>query len=192
KKGKKTAKGVSPTTVNHNLRAARTFFNFCEHRVRRWLAHNPWEGIDLLPERTRRRLITEQELAALVEHAGEDFGELLTVMRLGGMGPGEVRLLDWDFIRWAEHRIVFPPEVIKTKVERSVTMLPKVEEVLRARAARLAREGKSAKGLVFLTAKGRPWTDVALSDRFAKLRKKCVKLNLIAEENAGERLVAYS
>src|SRR5262249_32596907 len=84
------------------------------------------------------------------------------------------------------------PEVIKTKVERSVTMLPKVEEVLRARAARLAREGKSAKGLVFLTAKGRPWTDVALSDRFAKLRKKCVKLNLIAEENAGERLVAYS
>ena len=46
--------------------------------------------------------------------------------------------------------------------------------------------------MIFRDAHGGEWDDVSFSQRFRRLRTRCVRLNLIKEEKNGEKLVLYS
>jgi integrase len=83
-------------------------------------------------------------------------------------------------------------------------MLHVVEEVLVGRKRRLEAQGMKAEGFVFpgvgkdrrgkraAVAGDRHIKANSFSQRFRRLVERCVKLNLIEKEKAGERLVLYS
>ncbi len=215
KKGKKKVKGLKPSAVNSRLRAAKTFFNWACHPKRRQkygVPVSPWEELELFPERSRERVITEDEFKHLlgqctdgnVSGGARDFREALTVMRHTTMRPGELRLLRWDYIQWENHRMVYPLTVIKNRRRRSITMLPQVESVLLERKTRLEQRGVKAEGFVFpnvgkdergkraAVARDRHMMSTCFSQRFRRLVNRCVGLGLIEKEKAGERIVLYS
>jgi len=214
-RGKRAFKGLSNTTVNHHLRAFKSFFNWACKPSRRktyGLLDNPAEEVEFLVDKQRERVITDEEMAHLlancadgsVRHGATDFREALTVMMSTTMRPQELRLLKWEYVRWDTHMAVFPPEVVKTRKRRETTLLDNVEQALRARMSRLeglgldlvgkhvfCRPGK-VDGVRTAGAGEKPMTARALSHRFRLLFERCVRLGLVEKEKAGERLVSYS
>jgi integrase len=213
RKGKQKVVGLKASSANAYVRAAKTFLEWASKPSRRatyGLLSNPWEELEYLPEKGRERLITEEELGHLLTHCkcgnvkdGDiDFQDQLVTLRFTTMRPGELRLLRWEFIRWEDHRVVFPPEVIKTRSRREVTLIDRVEHTLLARRARL---GRPAEGFVFpvsgrdertgkrtAAAGGRHQKANGFSQRFRRLVARCVAKGLIEKEKAGERIVPYS
>lgn len=190
KPGQKSArvKGVGPKTCNHFLRAAKTLLTWAAQPKRRFIPGNPWEDIKLLQEKSRERLITDEEFAHLKEQASDDdFRELLVFLRYTTARPGEARMIAWDMIDWAGHCVRLDPARVKTRRPRTLTLLPEVEEMLLARKARVGGEGN-----VFRDGHGGEWEGVSFSQRFRRLRARCARLGLVKEEKNGEKLVLYS
>jgi integrase len=217
KRGKVSHKGLSPTTVNHHLRAAKTFLTWASkpsQRPHTGLVVSPWGEIGFLDDKPRERLITAEEFAHLLAYCedgnvsggGLDFREQLTVLRHTTMRPGELRKLQWDYVQWELHRIVFPATVIKTRRRREVTMIQVVAETLLNRKTRLELGGQKARGYVFplpvkdqdsgkrvIPANGmKPQKADHFAQRFRRLVGRCVKKCLVEKEKAGERIVPYS
>lgn len=212
KKGKKKMKGLGPCSVNHHLRAAKTFLNWCASPGRRHITHNPWSAVKYLKEHGRERLVTDAEFAALLKHCAtcryaakpdhdkaacsfcrsdDEFRQILTVLRRTTMRPGELRQVEWDEVDLANHRIVMVPRKIKTRRRRVVTLLPEVEAILEARRQAVIREKGQATGLVFPS--GEEEIDrVSFSQRFRRLRMRAVAAGDIRELVKGEKLVLYS
>ncbi len=60
----KTA-GVKNSTINHHIRAVKKVLNYgVDAGI---LTRNPWKGLELLPERGRERVMTDEEFVKLVE-----------------------------------------------------------------------------------------------------------------------------
>jgi integrase len=128
----------------------------------------------------------------------------LVALRHTTMRPQELRELKWEYIRWDEHRIVFPAEVIKTRSRREVSMLDVVEEALEKWKRRLEGFGIRPHGRYVFPRHGhhegvrvaglgeRKQSAGKVSQRFRRLFERCVKRGLIEKEIAGERLVPYS
>jgi integrase len=210
-KGKTPMKGLGACSVNHHLRAARTFLNWCCKEGRRYLQRNPWEDVKYLKEQGRERVVTPEEFATLLKHcvtcryatkdkhdkaacsfcrAADNFRQILTVLRHTTMRPGELRQLEWDEVDFDRHRLNMSASKIKTRSRRVITLLPEVEAVLLAR--RDAAGGDSASGLVFPGRDGEELDRVSFSQRFRRLRTRAVKAKDLAEEKKGEKLVLYS
>jgi integrase len=210
-RGRQEMVGVGPARTNKCIRVAKTMLNWARHplRNRRYgIIVNPWETIKYLVEKPRERILTPQEFAALLDNCAdgsisggaEDFREQLIVLRYTGMRPGELRLLQWDYVQFDRHQIILPPEVVKVRKRRAITMLDAVEEVLRARKARLGAPA----GYVFpLPGKGKNDKKTAglsrshqksdgFSQRFHRLVKRCEALGLIKAVVVGERIVPYT
>jgi len=220
KRGKNSVvrKGVGPTTVNHHLRAAKMFFSWAYKPSRRHkygLTMNVFEEIGYLTEIPRDRLITEEEFKHLLENctdgnvAGgrEDYQDMLRVLRRTTMRPQELRYLQWGYIHWSEHRIVFPANRVKTKNRREVVLLDEVIVLLRNRFERLSKdlgEKPPSSNYVFaLPGKGVDGQRKAglsndrqkpghFAQRFRRLLSRCAKLGLIETEKSGQKLVPYS
>ena len=67
KKGKVKMKGLGACTVNHHLRAAKTFLNWCAKPGHRHITYNPWSDIKYLKEHGRERLVTDEEFGVLLK-----------------------------------------------------------------------------------------------------------------------------
>jgi integrase len=198
--------------VNHHVRAAKTLLEWASKPSRRakyGLHGNEWVELKYLTERPRERIMTEEEFGHLltqcsdgnVPGAAEDFREILTTLRFTTMRPGELRLLRWEYVQWQHNRIVFPPQVIKTRRRREVVLIERTKRCLLHRRRRLERQGKAVSGYVYpATANDgrgpfdaeRPMKQRSLSQRFRRLFLRCVRLGLIEAEKTGERLVPYS
>jgi integrase len=131
-----------------------------------------------------------------------DFSEILITLRHSTMRPGELRMLRWEYIQWDNNRIVFPPQVIKTRKRREVTLIDRVKKCLRARKARLEQARGKASGYVFpatgTDASGkraavdveRPMKQHTFSQRFGRLFKRCVGLGLVVVRLRSQGLLA--
>jgi integrase len=195
KEGQKSVrmKGVGPTTCNHFVRAAKTLFNWAAKPKRGYLAHNPWRDIKLLKEKPRERLITDAEFEHLLGQTSDgDFRETLFFMRYSTARPGEVRMAEWSMVDWEHHRLDFDRREVKTRNARTLTLLPEVEDMLRRRLERVRQQGGDGRGRIFLNADGGPWEPTSFSQRFRRLRDRCVRLGLMEVEKQGEKLVLYS
>lgn len=216
-RGLERKRGVGSGTVNAYFRAAKALFLWCSKPSRTastGLRQNPWSEIKYGEEKGRERLITEQELNALLSNCTDgsvadgslDLQEQILTLRFTTMRPGELRALRWEHVQLDQHRIVFPPNLIKTKRRREVVLLDRVKDILTARKARLVGHGALCKGGDVIFAK--PTKDrngvmraglgqVAItadsfSQRFRRVFLRCVALGLIEKEKSGERLVPYS
>jgi integrase len=217
RKGKKgpLQKGLANTTVNHHLRAARTFLEWCCKPSRRHtygFAVNPWEEIGYLDVKPRERVITDEEFAHLVANcqdgntrgAAEEMRTQLVVLRHSTMRPQELRELKWDYVKWDEHRVVFPATVIKTRKRREVSLIDVVEQALEKWKRRLEGFGIRPHGRYVFPLHGyhegvrvaglgeRRQSAGKVSQRFRRLVERCVAKGLVEKEKAGERLVPYS
>ena len=213
KKGLKKVRGLGACTVNHHVRAAKTFLNWCAKPGRRYITFNPWCDIKILKEHGRERLMTDGEFAALLKHCStcryaskpdhkaevcsfcqsdNEFRQILTVMRHTTMRPGELRQLEWDEVELANHRVVMAPKKIKTRRRRVITLLPEVEKVLETRRQAAIREFSREQGLVFPAMDGEEWNRMSFSQRFRRLRARAVKAGDMQEVMKGEKLVLYS
>jgi integrase len=198
--------GVGNHTVNYCIRAAKALFTWCAKESRRFLDRNPWQEVGLLTEQPRSRVVTDEEFAHLLAHCrhgnmidgGGELREELFVLRHTGLRPGELLAMRWDYVDFVTHRITFPPEVIKTRSRRSVTILPAVEEVLAARKARSGSgyvfpgAGRDGDGKRAYANADKQYLVVDLSRRFRRLVRACVAKGLIQETKSGEKLVLYS
>jgi integrase len=179
--------------------------NWASKSSRKYIDGNPWDEIGYLPEKGRERTITDDEFGHLLAQcrtaghkgAATEFREILTVLRYTTMRPGELRMLRWTYIEWENHRIAFPPNVIKTRDIRNVTLPADVEQVLRLRMVRLECEhGERVSGFVFPGGDRAdsevPMDNRVFSRRVNRLVKKCVRLGLVEQERGGGRIVAYA
>lgn len=216
-RGQVRRRGLGTSTVNAYFRAAKSLFGWCckpSRSATTGLKVNPWVEIKYGAEKGRERLITEQELQALlgqctdgsVSGAALDFQEQLQVLRFTTMRPGELRALTWGHLQLDQHRIVFPPNLIKTKRRREVVLLDRVKAILMERKQRLLGLGALCRendAVFSRPARNRDGIKTAglghvaistnsLSQRFRRVFMRCVKLGLIEKEKGGERLVPYS
>jgi len=213
KKGKTKMKGLGACSVNHHLRAAKTFLNWCASPGRRYISHNPWSNIKYLKEHGRERIITDEEFKALLKHCStcryaakadhepddcyfcnndDELRQILIVLRHTTMRPGELRQVEWDEVDFAAHRIVMIPRKIKTRRRRVITLLPAVEEILLKRQLACIAEHSKAQGLVFPAMSGEEWNRVSFSQRFRRLRGRAARAGDLQEVKKGEKLVLYS
>jgi integrase len=214
-KGKIHKNGVGKTTVNMHIRTAKTLFNWAllpSHEGAYGITINPWMEIMETPVAPKERLITEEEFQHLLAncHAGnvqegaQDFRDMLSVLRYTTMRPGELRLLEWEYVQFDQHRIVWPPHVVKTRRRREAVLIDRAKAVLLGRKARLEEDGNKVSGYVFPVARTNTQgkrttigskehqTANALAQRVRRLMDRCVAQGLIEREKQGQTIVAYT
>ena len=208
------------TTINQRLMCANTFFNWCSMPSRQriyLLMQNPWKEIKYLPSQGRERLVTDEEFNLIISTLNDrnvigfarETSEMFHLLRYSTMRPGELRHLKWEYIDYAENRIVWPAEVVKIRRRREVTLLDDARDILKTRAARLAEipGNDVTQGYVFQKP-GRPKSGVrkrnadlqtgqiltsnALSGRWSVAITKCIKAKTIEKHKNGQPLVLYS
>lgn len=120
----------TPVEQNHAFAAARTLFRFC---VRRGLiGRSPLEGMNLPARiRTRDRVLTDNELVAVIRAANEigyPFGTIVLLLIYTGQRKGEIALLDWSWI--GKETITIPKDVAKNHREHTVPYGDPVRAIL--------------------------------------------------------------
>lgn len=203
-------------SVNAHIRAVCVLLSWAakpSRRERYLIFDNPWQEIRYLPEKPRERLISDEELAALLSECRDghvvggarDFREQILSLRHTTMRPGELRCLKWEYIQWDRNRIVYPPEVIKTRNRREITLVEQTKNLLLNRLSRLASTGLPAvSGYVFpvygLDQNGKPNTLFPtdkmqsagnFASRWNRVFKRCVEKKLIEQEKDGETITPY-
>jgi len=117
--------------------------------------------------------------------------EILLVLRLTALRPGELRELRWDHVRLGEDIILIPPAEHKTGNTSKTPqdrLVPYQEEVKNIFLRRKLRWGHQP--YVFPNpAIGGPYTDELWSRRFFIVRKRA---GLDAPDNKGELIYLYS
>ena len=211
-----------PETINVKLKCAKILLNWCckpSRRGRYFIGFNPFEELKLLKSTGRERVLSDAEFEILMTKlmSGKDVNvkggrqnsfELFSILRTTTMRPQELRRLRWEFIRWHDHRIVFPLEEIKTRNRREVTMLEDTERILRQRQERFIQHGIDVtKGLVFFKPTNiavgerrrdansyteKMFSSSDLSMKLEYLVRKCVKDGTIQKTTEGGTIVPYS
>ncbi len=109
----------TPSEQNHAFVAARAFFRWCvRHRL---LDRSPIDGLSLpAPTRPRERVLTDDELGAVYQHAlayPYPYGAIVSLLILTGQRRGEIAALRWD---WIDGDTITLPSTV-TKNRRSHT-----------------------------------------------------------------------
>jgi len=101
----------APSERAHALKDVRTFFNWC---IPRYLKTSPCVGIKKLPQKSRDRVLTDDELRAVwkrAEELGHPYGTIVQLLILTGQRSGEIAALQWEWI--GEQTISIPASVTK-------------------------------------------------------------------------------
>jgi integrase len=145
----------APSERAHALKDIRTFFNWC---IPRYLKTSPCVGIKKLPQKSRDRVLTDDELRKVWVRArelGHPYGTIVQLLILTGQRSGEIAALQWEWI--GDDTIAIPASV--TKNGRATT-IP---------TGRLAREiiaGVPRLGALLFPARGytdKPFTGFGVS-----------------------------
>jgi integrase len=112
--------GVSPGEANHALVIARLFFRWCVRPPRRYIPHSPLEGVEIVPPKRRKRVLSKPELKAVWKAAGAQgypHGVLVQLLLLTGQRRGEIANLRWPWINSQDRLITLPEWVCKNSKE---------------------------------------------------------------------------
>jgi integrase len=118
-------KGASASVHNAFLRYLRAVFNFAIRCG--WCVENPVKRIEMHSLKMRKEILTNAQVAALLNAVCETDVELLPYHALcifAGIRPKEVERLTWSNINMEEHFIEVPDEKSKTAIRRIVEMEP--------------------------------------------------------------------
>src|SRR5271165_24938 len=101
----------APSERAHALKDIRTFFNWC---IPRYLKTSPCVGIKKPPQKSRDRVLTDDELRKVwkrAEEIGRPYGTIVQLLILTGQRSGEIAALQWEWI--VEETISIPASVTK-------------------------------------------------------------------------------
>jgi integrase len=125
----------APSQRAHALKDIRTFFNWC---IPRYLKSSPCIGIKKPPQKSRDRVLSDDELAKVWKRAkeiGHPYGTIVQLLILTGQRRGEIAALQWEWIE--EDTVTIPAAVTKNA---RVTMIP-IGSVTRQIIAEVPRLG---------------------------------------------------
>jgi integrase len=134
---RKVAQIKAPAERNHALVAVKTFFSWCQKPPRRYVPHNPCEGMSPTKRKRRRRILTDAELGAVYSAAIEGmdtYSSIIALLVLMGQRRIEVASLRTDWCNQAERLITLPDTVTKNKLEHTFPYGPLVEGILQQRS----------------------------------------------------------
>jgi integrase len=100
-----------PSPRAHALKDIRTFFNWC---IPRYVASSPCVGIKKPPQKSRDRVLSDEELVRVwhrAEELGWPYGTIVQLLILTGQRLGEISSLRWEWI--GEDTVTFPASITK-------------------------------------------------------------------------------
>lgn len=185
----------------HPLESVGAFFRWCVD-VAELMHKIPTKGIKVPESGTRERILDRREHVLCQRRASADFRGLQLALRESGARPKEVREMEWEKIHAVdggcidcEHLVsgltYFRLERFKGRDRRTDKMVKRIIPIsprLGRALWRLRRSLTRVSGVIWKTARGRPWTRNALILRFRRLRQK---LDRTGEVNTAG-LVAYA
>jgi integrase len=160
-----TFKGKSSNSKHTAMRTIMRCFSWAKKQ--RIITADPTDGVELPSKFPREIVITEEEWAAVMRHAkGEEFRDLLTVLRETGCRPFEVfTVTNKEFDR-KNRRWVFERRSSKGKKYNRVQYLTDTVFILTAKWAMRYPEGP-----IFRNRDGNPWNSCAVQSRVSRLVK---------------------
>jgi integrase len=123
----------APGERNHALVAVKVFLGWCQKPPRRYIPHNPCEGMALTKRKARKRILTDAELAAVFKTAmaGTDtFSPIVALLILTGQRRAEIASLRRSWCNKTQRLITLPETITKNKVEHTFPYGHMVEHVL--------------------------------------------------------------
>jgi integrase len=124
----------APSERNHALVAVKVFLSWAQKPPRRYISHNPCEGMVATKRPARKRVLTDDELAAVYRTAlkGEDaFSQIVAILILTGQRRGEIGALRRDWINPKERTITLPDFITKNKAEHKFPYGPTAAAILK-------------------------------------------------------------
>ena len=116
---------MSISVRNAFLRVLRAAFNFAIRRG--WCGANPISRIEMASLKSRRQILTNEQVVALLNTTIDRDIELLPYQlfcTFAGIRPKEVERLYWRHVNIAEKHVEIPDECSKTETRRIVEMEP--------------------------------------------------------------------
>jgi len=119
--------------ANHALAVARIFMRWCVRPPRRYMPHNPLEGVQIQPPKKRKRVLPDKELKAVWMAAGTQgypHGTVVQLLILTGQRRGEIANLRRPWINAKDRTITLPEWVTKNSKEHVFPYGDKVAAIL--------------------------------------------------------------
>jgi integrase len=130
-----TIKG--PAQRNHVLVAVKAFLGWCQKPPRRYIAHNPCEGMAPTKRKARKRILSDNELATIFRTAleGTDtFSHIVALLALTGQRRTEIASLRKSWCNAEQRLITLPSDITKNHQEHCFPFGPLVEGILTRRS----------------------------------------------------------
>jgi integrase len=119
---RKLANIKAPAERNHALVAVKVFLGWCQKPPRRYIAHNPCEGMVPTKRKGRKRILTDAELA-IVFHAAlegpDTFSHIVALLILTGQRRTEIASLRRSWRNTPERLITLPDHITKNGLEHT-------------------------------------------------------------------------
>lgn len=118
---------TTPIEANHAFIAVKAVLNFAIER--RLIASNPCSSALPYKTRTRERVLSDTELAAVWRSADDyPFGVIARLLILTGQRRTEIGSLQWSYIH--DGLITLPPAVTKNNIEHTFPLAPMAVEIV--------------------------------------------------------------
>jgi integrase len=130
---RKLAQIKAPSERNHALVAVKVFLAWCQKPPRRYIAHNPCEGMVPVKRKRRKRLLSDTELAAVFRAAIEGldtFSKIVALLILCGQRKTETVSLRRSWLDTSQKLITLPESITKNKLEHTFPYGTLAEAVL--------------------------------------------------------------
>jgi integrase len=129
----KLASVDAPAERNHALVAVKTFLGWCQKPPRRYITHNPCEGMAPTKRKSRKRLLSDAELSAVLHAALEEtdaFSHIVALAILTGQRRSEIASLRRSWCDTRKRLITLPQHITKNGVEHTFPYGDLVEQIL--------------------------------------------------------------
>jgi integrase len=113
----------TPSEQAHALAVGRTFFKWCARPPRRYIPHSPLEGLQLKSGKSRKRVLTDEELIKVwraAEAQGYPHGCVIQFLILTGQRKSEIGSLCRSWLNEKEHVFTLPEWLTKNNTEHTV------------------------------------------------------------------------
>jgi len=111
----------APAERNHALVAIKIFLSWAQKPPRRYIPHNPCEGMTSTKRPARKRTLNDTELAAVLRTALENtdaYSRIVALLILTGQRRGEIAALEWPWIS-TQRTVTLPSWLTKNKTEHT-------------------------------------------------------------------------
>jgi integrase len=120
----------TPSELAHAQAVSRTLFRWAVRR--RYLRHNPLEGLQLAKPVARDRVLSEEELAGVYRGAEDyPFGTIVRLLILTGQRRGEISFLRWEYIDEKKRTMTLPASLTKNNRQHTFPYGKLTQEVLK-------------------------------------------------------------